>query len=152
MDRTALARKNLDKRFVQMREVSMAVPPRGWIRAIREALGLSTRQLAERMGSSQSWISVLEKAEVSGTTTLKSMRQAAEAMDCTLVYALIPTKSLAETLQDRAQRRADDELRHLDHSMQLENQGMTADNLNAERQRLIAELLVGSPRKLWNNK
>ena len=152
MDRAALARKNLDKRFALMREVPMSVPPRGWIRAIREALGLSTRQLAERMEASQSWISVLEKAEVSGTTTLKSMRQAAEAMDCTLVYALIPTKSLAETLQHRAELRADEELRHLNHSMQLENQGMTSENLNTERQRLIAELLLGSPRKLWNNK
>ena len=152
MDHTALARKNLDKRFAQMRAVPMTVPPRGWIRAIREALGLSTRQLAERMESSQSWISVLEKAEVSGTTTLKSMRQAAEAMDCTLVYALIPTKSLAETLQHRAEMRAEDELRHLNHSMQLENQGMTADNLSAERKRLITELLDGSPRKLWINK
>lgn len=152
MDRTALARKNLDKRFMLMREVPMTVPPRGWIRAIREALGLSTRQLAERMGSSQSWISVLEKAEVTGNTTLNSMRQAAEAMDCTLVYALIPTKSLSETLQHRAEMRADDELRHLNHSMQLENQGMTVDNLSAERKRLITEMLDGSPRKLWINK
>ena len=109
-------------------------------------------QLAERMESSQSWISVLEKAEVSGTTTLKSMRQAAEAMDCTLVYALIPTKSLAETLQHRAELRADEELRHLNHSMLLENQGMTSENLNAERNRLINELLAGPPRKLWNSK
>jgi predicted DNA-binding mobile mystery protein A len=152
MDRAALARKNLDKRFALMREVPMTVPPRGWIRAIREALGLSTRQMAERMGSSQSWISVLEKAEVSGTTTLKSMRQAAEAMDCTLVYALIPTKSLAESLQHQAELRAEDELRHLNHSMQLENQGMTGENLEAERKRLVDELLAGPPRKLWNNK
>ena len=152
MDRAALARKNLDKRFVLMREVPMSVPPRGWIRAIREALGLSTRQLAERMGSSQSWISVLEKAEVTGTTTLKSMRQAAEAMDCTLVYALVPTKSLGKTLLHRAELRAEDELRHLNHSMQLENQGMTSENLNAERNRLINELLAGPPRKLWNSK
>jgi len=152
MDHAALARKNLDKRFALMREVPMTVPPRGWIRAIREALGLSTRQMAERMGSSQSWISVLEKAEVSGTTTLKSMRQAAEAMDCTLVYALIPTKSLAESLQHQAELRAEDELRHLNHSMQLENQGMTGENLEAERKRLVDELLAGPPRKLWNNK
>lgn len=152
MDRTALARKNLDKRFALMREVSMTVPPRGWIRAVRDALGLSTRQLAERMGSSQSWISVLEKSEVSGSTTLKSLRQAAEAMDCTLMYALIPKKSLAETLQHQAERRAADELRHLNHSMQLENQGMTSENLDAERKRLVDELLAGPPRKLWNNK
>jgi predicted DNA-binding mobile mystery protein A len=152
MDRTALARKNLDKRFAQMREVPMTVPPRGWIRAIRDALGLSTRQLAERMGSSQSWISVLEKSEVSGSTTLKSLRQAAEAMDCTLIYALIPTKSLAETLKHQAERIAADELSHLNHSMQLENQGMTSDNLVTERKRLVDELLAGPPRKLWNNK
>lgn len=152
MDHAALARKNLDKRFALMREVPMTVPPRGWIRAIREALGLSTRQMAERMGSSQSWISVLEKAEVSGTTTLKSMRQAAEAMNCTLVYALIPTKTLAESLQHQAELRAEDELRHLNHSMQLENQGMTGENLEAERKRLVDELLAGPPRKLWNNK
>ena len=152
MDRTALARKNLDKRFTLIREAPMTVPPRGWIRAIREALGLSTRQLAKQMGSSQSWISVLEKAEINGNTTINSLRQAAEAMDCTFVYAVIPRKSLAENLQRRAAEIADDELRYLNHSMRLENQMMTNEDMQAERKRLIDALLAESPRKLWETK
>ncbi len=78
-DQAALARKQLERRFAPLRETSFAVPPRGWIKAIREALGMTVRQLAARMGTSISRIPVIEKAEVSGSTTIKTLRQAAEA-------------------------------------------------------------------------
>ena len=85
MDKAALARKSLDKRLSPLRDMPLAVPPRGWLRAIRESLSMTTRQLAERMDVARSRINALEKAELSGATTLKSLRAAAEAMECTLV-------------------------------------------------------------------
>lgn len=151
MSNPALARKSLDRRLAALREADFTVPPRGWLRAIREALGLSARQLAQRIGTVPSRISALEKAEVTGATTLKSLRAAAEAMNCTLVYALVPTGSLEEIVRDRAKQRAETELRRLHHTMTLENQALTRDDLADERQRLIDEMLTGSLRQLWDD-
>lgn len=151
MNQTALARKSLDKRLATLRDVPLAVPPRGWLRAIRESLAMNTRQMAERMGVARSWITTLEKAEVTGTTTLKSLRAAAEALDCTLIYAIVPTKSLDAIMRARATEKADAELAHLHHTMALENQAMTKTDLADERARLIDELLAGSMRRLWED-
>lgn len=145
----ALAIKSLDKRFAAIREARIATPPRGWLRAIREALGLSTRQLAERMGAAPSRVTTLEKAEVTGGTTLRSLREAAEAMDCTLVYAIVPKTTLEAIRRERAAIIAERELSSLHHTMRLENQAVGREELEEERQRLIEDLLAGSPRRLW---
>jgi len=146
---TALAIKSLDKCFAAIREARIATPPRGWLRAVREALGLSTRQIAERMGAAPSRITTLEKAEVTGRTTLRSLREAAEAMDCTLVYAIVPNTSLDAIRRARAAAIADQELSSLHHTMSLENQAVDRE-LQEARQRLIDDLLAGSPRRLWD--
>jgi predicted DNA-binding mobile mystery protein A len=150
MNHGNLARKNLDKRLAPLRGATLDVPPRGWIRAIREALGLTTRQLAERMSVTQSRIPALEKAEANGATTLNTLRHAAAAMNCTLVYAFVPVRSLDETVADQAARKADAELARLHHTMQLENQAMTAADLVDERMRLIGAFVAGSPHRLWD--
>lgn len=149
MTQTVLARKSLDRRFALWRTLPAETPSRGWIRAIRDALGLSTTQLAQRLGVRQPRIIALERAEANGTASLKTLRNAAEAMQCTLVYAIVPTKPLDEILRARAAHKADAELRHLHHTMRLENQAMNDADLAAERQRLIEEWLDGSLRRLW---
>ena len=79
----ALARKQLDKRLnLLLDSDSLARPPRGWIRAIREALGMTTEHLAKRIGVSQPRVIEIEKAEVSGSITLKTLQRAANALDC----------------------------------------------------------------------
>lgn len=149
-DQTRLARKNLDRRLSKLNHEAVAFPPFGWIRAIREALGMTPTQLAKRMGIARPRIHELEKAEKTGATTLKSLRQAAEAMDCTLVYAFVPNGSLDDIVQKRAKRKADERLTRLEHTMRLENQTPDKSDLADERDRLRHEILSGSPRKLWD--
>lgn len=151
MRQSDLARKHLDERLVPLRQAAGLVrPPRGWVRAIRDALGMTTSQLARRIDVDQSRISRLEQAEVEGAVTLKTLRQAAEGLGCTLVYAFVPTSTLEETVRQRAGEIADRELTRTDHTMRLENQALTARDLKDERRRLIAELLTGAPRRLWD--
>ena len=50
-DQAALARKQLERRFAPLREMSFAVPPRGWIKAIREALGMTARPARRSYGN-----------------------------------------------------------------------------------------------------
>ncbi len=150
-NQAALARKQLEKRLAPLRALPLAPPPRGWMKAIREALGMSTRQLAARMGASPSRIPAIEKAEVSGATTIKTLREAAEAMNCTFVYAFVPTKPLDDILRDRAASKAGASLVRLDHTMRLENQALHRADLDDERRRMIDLILSGSPRELWED-
>ena len=148
-DQSALARKNLERRLAPLRELQLTVPPRGWMRAIREALGMSSRQLAARMNAAPSRIPAIEKAEVTGSTTIRTLREAAAAMNCTFVYAFVPTKPLDDILRDRAVQKAGDDIARLDHTMRLENQALQQTDLNDEQRRTIDLLLAGSLGRLW---
>src|ERR1700690_4162888 len=99
----AQSRSQLDKRFRELGSAKRYTPPvRGWIKALREALGMSTAQLARRLGIRQPSLVALEQSEAKGTIELATLRRVAEALDCTLVYALVPSKPLETTLRDRA--------------------------------------------------
>ena len=150
-EQTRLARKNLDRRLSKLDREAVAVPPFGWIRAIRDALGMTPTQLAKRMGVARPRVHELEKAEKTDATTLKSLRQAAEAMDCTLVYAFVPNGSLEDIVEKRARRLADERLLRLEHTMRLENQTPGQADLADERQRLRQDILSGPTRKLWDD-
>ncbi|MBD5657472.1 MAG: XRE family transcriptional regulator, partial [Candidatus Eremiobacteraeota bacterium] len=80
-NQAALARKQLERRLAPLRALMLTAPPKGWIKAIRESLGMTARQLAARMGVAPSRIPPIEKAEITGTTTLRTLRQAAAAMN-----------------------------------------------------------------------
>lgn len=150
-NRTGPARKQLERRLAPLRRMEGLAPPaRGWLRALREAFGMTTAQLAQRIGVSQPRVVRLQRAEAEGGVTLRTLRQAAEAMDCTLVYALVPNKPLNEMVLERARKVADAQLERTHHSMKLEDQALESRDLEAERKRLLDELLRGDPSRLWD--
>jgi len=146
-----LARKQLERRLAPLREMVLVPPKRGWIRAIRESLGMSDRQLAARMGVAPSRIPALERAEVTGGTTVRTLRQAALAMNCTFVYALVPIEPLDDILRERAIIKARKTISRLDHTMRLENQAVLKSDLDAELQRMVDQIVSGSLRGLWDD-
>ena len=148
---SALARKNLDKRLGFLRDSDLTSPKGGWIRAIRDALGMSSRQLAGRLGVSQSRITPLERAEAHGGATLKTLKEAAEALDCTLVYAFVPNKPLDQIVEDRARSKARDQIGAISHGMLLENQSMTKEQTCEELDRITRDILAEPISKLWDD-
>lgn len=149
--RAELARKNLDRKLSSLRDTQLVRPLGGWIRAIRDALGMTSRQLADRMRLAQSRVVALEQAEASGATTLKSLREAAEALDCRLVYALVPNLPLDETMRRRAREKAFRQHAQVAHGMLLENQSLTIAQTEEELDRLTNEILSEPLRHLWDN-
>jgi predicted DNA-binding mobile mystery protein A len=144
----AQSRAHLDKRFEQMGPIfRYDAPVRGWTRAIREALGMTTIQLANRLGVKQPSVVGIEKSEVKGSIALATLRRVAEALDCTLVYALVPNKTLEASVRDRArafERRRRDPI---EHSMRLENQSVKGKNLEARLDEVVRET---NPRIFWD--
>ena len=126
--KAAQARRELDRRFKTSDIVSMrAKPHSGWVKAIRTALGMSQRDLAARLGVSDVAVHKLERAEQDGRITLGKLREVAAAMDCTVVYALVPNSSLEDTVQRQAHRVAAARLGYAADTMSLEDQSVAPD-------------------------
>ncbi len=120
----------------------------GWIRAVRSSLGMSIQQLAGRMGVAKQSVARLERNEADDSITLKSLRKAAEALNCRLVYVLVPEEgSLQAIVQKQALHKAKDIVSAVDHSMQLEAQGV--GNLQQKIKETAEELAKNPNSKLW---
>lgn len=144
------AREILDKRLYSLRNMDMTRPPRGWIKAIREALGMTTRQFAQRVGVVQSRAVDIEKAEISGSITLDSLSRAANALDCELVYALIPRKPLRDIVNEQARALAKRHIKSTGHSMTLENQKVSQSREAEQLDNLATQIAESSGSSLWN--
>src|ERR1700691_623725 len=118
-----LRSKQLDRALCPLRSANSTRPPKGWVRAIREALGLSSAELAARMKTNRSLIVQQEKAEADDRITLKSLRAFANALDCDLVYAFVPRAGdLEQLVAARVRAAARTNVLGVEHSMALENQ------------------------------
>jgi predicted DNA-binding mobile mystery protein A len=146
------AYEQLDKRFAKLKPLTneAARPSRGWIRAIREALGMTTGQLAKRLGVQQPRVVELERGEAAGNITVKSLERAAEALGCRLVYAFVPKDPLADTIRKRASVIADQQLSSVEHTMRLEGQGVNDKALRQESHLRLVEKLLRRPARLWD--
>lgn len=144
-----LRRYQLDRKLVRKSFDSLAVPEKGYIREIRNALGMSAIQLAGRLGITQSAVAQLEKSEELGSITLNSLRKAAEAMRCTLVYGLVPNRSLEEIVRERAQLAASRIVEQVRHTMSLEGQAPDREELKMQVDELASDLAQQLNRVIW---
>jgi predicted DNA-binding mobile mystery protein A len=112
-------------------------------------LGLQLGQLAERLDVRPPSVTELERNEAEERITLATLRRAAEALDCTLVYAIVPNKPLEAMVQDAAAAAARRELNAVLHTMSLEDQAPR----NADRKEMLdalaAEIAQAGGRRLW---
>lgn len=118
------ARRALDARLAGVDVAAMRPPRDGWVHAIREALGMSAAELGARLGVSRQAVAGMEASERAGTVRLESLQRAAAAMDCRLVYALVPRTSLQGTVEAEAGRIVDALAASVAHTMALEDQGV----------------------------
>lgn len=145
--------RHLDERFSALRPLAKSQrPPKGWLRAIRDALGMTTAQLGRRLGVSQPRIVELEQSEVSGGVSLNTLQRAAEALGCRLVYALVPEKPLAETVRKRAEEIADRRSSAVEQTMRLEDQAVRDKRAGRELRQQMIEELLRRPARLWDEK
>lgn len=127
-------------------------PRDGWIKTIREALKMTAEQLGNRMGVSRGRIVQLEKAEVEDAVTLRSLREAASAMECELVYAIVPKgdDALEDIIERQARRIIRERLSAVAHSMALEGQDIDQAVIAQWQETLVEELAEKINKKLWD--
>ena len=142
------ARRRLDERLSKLRpEDQFLPPPRGWVRAIRDALGITGIQLAARLKIRPQTLEAIEKSEASGSIQLNTLRRAAEALNCTLVYALVPNAPLEDMVNRRARKIAIRDLQRVAHTMKLEAQETDDAGMEARIEAYIRDVI--KERDLW---
>ena len=133
-------RELLDAHFEEWQHLrGLARPPRGWVRAVREALGMSAAVLAARLGTTAGAVTRLEQSEAADRIRVDTLRRAADALGCDLVYLLVPRRPLSAVLHDRARELARRQVAAVEQTMRLEDQA--TDAASEMEEQLARELL-----------
>jgi predicted DNA-binding mobile mystery protein A len=131
---TTIARQRLDRRLVPFKELDASVPRSGWLRAVRDSLDMPARYVAQHLDISENAVYGIERSEKLGTIQLKTLRRAADGLDCDLVYVLVPRRrSLQDIVESAAREKAARDVNAVDKTMALEDQRL---DQNETRQRV----------------
>lgn len=148
--------RQLDKQLEEWQAVNgkYGRPRAGWIKTVRDALCMSVEQLGKRLGLSRSRITQLENAEIHDAVTLRSLKEAANAMGCEFVYAIVPrnNSTLENIIKSRAQEIANEKVARVAHSMSLEAQSIDTDILKKQKEELTQSLIEHLNKKIWEEK
>ncbi len=122
----------------------------GYIKTIREALGMTTRQLAKRVKASQTSVTSAERNEISHKITLAQLDRFAEALGCKVIYSFVPETSLEEMVDARAEAIAKAQVGMVEHTMKLEDQNVKKSLSDIQMINIKRSILDGSWSKLWD--
>ena len=130
---------------------SITLPDAGWLSSIRQSLNMTMEQLGGKLNISRQAVSQIEKREREGTITLNGLREAANALDMQLIYAIVPkTGTLEESVEKRAFELAQEMLLGANQQMRLENQAVDDAQLKEAVAETAAELVRNVDRHLWD--
>lgn len=129
----------------------MAMPPEGWLRTARKALCMSAAQLARRQNKTRALVSRVERKELEGSVTLKTMQSMAAAMNCRFVYAIVPEGNVDDILEAQAYKKARQLVEEGSQHMALEQQSLSNQQIAFEIERLKQEMLKDIPSDFWDN-
>ena len=132
---------------------NISQPKEGWIKAVRLALAMSGAALSKRLGGHRTTVSYLERSELDGSITLKKMKQAAEAMHCRFVYAIVPVGGPDDSIEKIIDRQAEVIARSVVEQssvhMMLEAQQLSKAENEKEIERLKKQITDDMPRNFW---
>ena len=141
-------RLSLDQRLIGLDGQIGPRPARGWVRTLRDALGMSAFELGLRMGVTQPRASQIERAELNGSITLSTLERAAEALNCRLHYVIVPDEPLDRMVRRQARIKAAARLAAAPLSRPSDDHANVDSELIALQLDLLADDLVDS-RGLW---
>jgi len=148
-----LAREQLDATLKRFEPLKTLVPPgKGWIRAIRDALGMTGEQLAARLNVNKQRVSRIQQDEKLGKVKLETLRNVADALDCVFVYGFIPRVSLEQTLRNQALLAAKKRMARSNQTMRLEKQELNDNEKDKVLNELVDDIVNEMPRTLWSEK
>ncbi len=129
----------------------VAIPPTGWIKAIRTALGMSMQQLGRKLSITKQSIQDIENREKEGAITIKALSELGKALDMRLVYGFVPNDgSLDALIEKKAAQLAATIVLRTSNTMKLEDQENSRERIKKAIQEKTAELKNEMPKILWD--
>ena len=146
MNARVLQIRALDKKTSDLKSAKNIVPQSsGWIKTVREAIGMTVSQLAARLGVTQPRITKMESNE--DNLKLSTMKKAAEAMNCEFVYYFKPRTTFQNLVDEQAQKKAAEVLKTVNVNMALENQEIAEDEAVKD---FASDLINKKIKQIWN--
>ena len=145
MDNKKLLRRSYQKKFNALKSAIIERPPQGWLKTIREFLGMTTTQLAKKINVAQPRVINLEKNEKN--TKISTMERIADALNCDFVYAFIPRENIDNIIYNQAKKKALKILSKVHTNMSLDNQLADSDELVED---IINDLLDDNISRIWD--
>lgn len=152
MNKKQLLIQQLDQKTSLYNELlKITRPPKGWVKTIRTALGISLEQIAKKMHITKQSVRAIEEREKEGTITLKSLQEVAHILDMKLIYALVPKEgSLDALIERKAKELAIKIVQRTSASMKLEDQENSKERIEKAIQEKTEELKREMPKILWD--
>ena len=148
-----LARGQLDATLKHLEPLkTLVLPGKGWIRAIRDALGMTGEQLAARLNVNKQRVSRIQQDEKLGKVKLETLRNVADAMDCIFVYGFVPRDSLEQTVRKQASLVAKKRMGRSNQTMRLEKQELSEKEKQKALKDLVEDIMNEMPKSLWDEK
>jgi predicted DNA-binding mobile mystery protein A len=148
-----LAREQLEATLKRLEPLKTLVPPgKGWIRAIRDALGMTGEQLAVRLHVNKQRVSRIQQDEKLGKVKLETLKNVAGALDCIFVYGFVPRDSLEQTVRNQARLAAQKRMVRSNQTMRLEKQELSEAEKEKALKYLIEDIMNEMPKSLWSEK
>ena len=146
MNKRLILLRALSRKTENLAQLRDAQPPKqGWISAVRQALGMTAKQLAERVGLSQPRIAKMELNE--NNLKISTMKKIAEGLDCDFVYGFVPKSSLQETINRQARKKAEAILSNVNTNMALEDQLADDPNILTD---VADEMIAKNIKRIWD--
>ena len=152
MGKKSLMLQQLNGKLLSFTTLSgIAIPPSGWIKAIRNTLGMSMQQLANKLSISKQAVLDIEKREVDGSITIKSLRELGRVLDMELVYGFVPKDgSLEAMIEKKANELAAKIVLRTSNTMKLEDQGNSKERIEKAIIERTEEIKNEMPKILWD--
>ncbi len=152
MNTRKLKIEQLDNKFNLLSPMKgITISDEGWIKTIRTSIGMSFSQFGKKLGITPQSAKAIETRESSGSITLKSLDEAARALDMKLIYAIVPIEgSLSDLIEQKAKEKASEIISRTSHNMLLEDQVNNSRRLKNEFEETVAELKREVPKYLWD--
>ena len=145
MNNKKILRRSYQKKFEALKKAIISRPQQGWLKTIREFLGMTTTQLAKRLEISQPRIVAMEKNE--RNVKISTMERIADVLNCDFTYAFITREHIDDIIYNQAKKKAQKILDKVNKNMELENQLVKTDDLLKD---IIEELLDGNIARIWD--
>lgn len=145
-------REQLDRKLKPVKAARVAPPKEGWIRSIREALGITQATLARKLGITAQSLVDIEKNEQSGKVSLQTLKRVAEVLDCEVLYSIVPRDTLEQKVQEQAFSAAKQIVERTSLHMSLENQDPSRKFKEQRIKELAEEMIRNNDKKIWEVK